>query len=147
MKTQKWIAALALVFCFIAPRAAISGPTSIRPATEGSLVTGPRAGTGYADDSSDYTDIASWDNAVLAQKDVHYLSSPVFGSWPEKAAGRYSIMGAKSLYSIRGEGGWPKYSIWGEGGWPGLDVEQGFIPSAQVNATKQGIVMARGLPM
>jgi hypothetical protein len=79
---------------------------------------------GYPDDSYDYKGVAKWENAV----------------WPEKAAGRYSIMGEKSLYSIWGKGGWPglegeggragKYSIWGEGGWPGLDVEQRFIPPA-----------------
>jgi hypothetical protein len=133
MKTQKWNVALALAFCFVAPGFAISGPTSIHPITERTLVTGPIAGTGYADDSYDFKGVVeSWENAVIFQNGIQYLSPPVFGPWPEKAAGRYSIMGEKSLYSIRGKGGWPKYSIWGEGGWAGLDMEQSVIPAPQV---------------
>jgi hypothetical protein len=122
MKTQRWNVALALTFCFIAPASAISGPTLIRPTTERILVTRPIAWTGYADNSYDYKGVvASWENAVIFQDGIYYLSSPVFGPWPEKAAGRYSIMGEKSLYSIQGEGGWPS-----------LDVKQTLIPSLQV---------------
>ncbi|HEY7323170.1 MAG TPA: hypothetical protein VIE89_36900 [Candidatus Binatia bacterium] len=133
MKIQRWNVALALAFALIASGSAISGPTSIRPTTERTLLTGAIAGSGYAHDSYDYSGVvASWKDAVIFQNGIQYLSPPVFGPWPEKALGRYSIMGEKTLYSIRGEGGWPKYSIWGEGGWPGLDVEQTFIPSPQV---------------
>ena len=129
MKTQRWNFALVLAFCFIAPGSAISGPTSIRPTTKRIVVTRPIAWIGYADNSYDF---ASGENALIFQNGIDYLSSPVFGPWPEKAGARYSIMGDKFLYSIRGERGWPKYSIWGEGGWPGIDVEQRLIPSLQV---------------
>ena len=133
MKTQRWNVALVLAFCFIAPGFAISGPPSIRPTPERILVTRPIGWTGYTDNSYDYTDVvASWENAVIFQNHIQYVSPLLIGPWPEKAAGRYSIMGEKILYSIRGEREWPKYSIWGEGGWPGLDVEQRLIPSLQV---------------
>jgi hypothetical protein len=133
MKTQGWNFVLALAFCFIAPGSALSGPTSTRPTTEHIAVTRPIAWASYTDNSYDYTGgIASWDNVGIFQNRIYYLSSPVFGPWPEKAGGRYSLMGEKILYSIRGERGWPKYSIWGDDGWPGLDLEQRLLPSLQV---------------